>query len=140
MVVMDVCTRRIIGFGVATAHLDGPAVCGMFNRVIAKQSPPQYLSSDHDPLFRFQRWRANLRILEVDEIKTVPFTPRSHAFVERPIGTLRREYLDRTLFWNRGDLERKLGQHQAYYNHHRKLESYTWRSHCDSLFHTPTAT
>ena len=30
------------------------------------------------------------------------------AFVERLIGTVRREYLDRTLFWNRGDLERKL--------------------------------
>jgi hypothetical protein len=29
----------------------------------------KYLSSDHDPLFRFQRWRTNLRILEVAEIK-----------------------------------------------------------------------
>jgi hypothetical protein len=41
----------------------------MFNRVIAKQTLSKYLSSGHDPLFRFQRWRANLRILEVDEIK-----------------------------------------------------------------------
>ena len=32
MVVMDVFTRRIIGFGVAPADLDGPAVCRMFNR------------------------------------------------------------------------------------------------------------
>jgi len=30
MVVMDVFTRRIIGFGVAPADLDGPAVCRMF--------------------------------------------------------------------------------------------------------------
>jgi hypothetical protein len=80
----------------------------MFNRAIAKQTPPKYLSSDNDPLFRFHRWRANLRILEVDEIKTIPCTPPSHPFVERLIGTVRREYLDRTLFWNRGDLERKL--------------------------------
>src|ERR1019366_6333020 len=35
------------------------------------------------------------------------------------IGTVRREYLDRTLFWNRGDLERKLDNCQAYYNQHR---------------------
>jgi len=82
MVVMDVCTRCIIGFGVAVVNLDGPAVCRTFNRVIAKQSPPQCLSSDHDPLFRFQRWRANLRILEVIEITAVPYVPRSHAFVE----------------------------------------------------------
>jgi transposase InsO family protein len=62
MIVMDVFTRRIIGFGVAPADLDGPAVCRMFNRAIAKQIPPKYLSSDNDPLFCFHRWRANLRI------------------------------------------------------------------------------
>jgi putative transposase len=142
-------------------HLDGPAVCRMFNHVIAKQTLPQYLSSDHDQLFRFQRWRANLRILEVDEIKAVPCTPRSHAFVERLIGTIRREYLDRTLFWNRSDLERKLASYQTYYNHHRchtglagvtpadrnglppppiaQLDVFTWQSHCHGLFHTPIA-
>ena len=36
MVVMDICTRRIVGFGVATADLDGPVICRMFNRAIAK--------------------------------------------------------------------------------------------------------
>ena len=88
-------------------------------------------------------------------------TPVSHPFVERLIGTVRREYLDRTLFWNRGDLERKLDNYKAYYNQHRchtglggatpaersgvpaqpiaKLESYTWRQHCNGLFQTPTA-
>jgi putative transposase len=91
MVVMDVFTRRIAGFGVAPADLDGPVICRMFNRAIAKQTPPKYLSSDNDPLFRFHRWRANLRILEVDEIKTIPFVASSHPFVERLIGTVRRE-------------------------------------------------
>jgi transposase InsO family protein len=101
MVVMDVFTRRIAGFGVAAANLDGP-------RAITRQRMPKYLSSDHDPLFLFQPWLANLRILEVDEIKSIPSTPRSHAFIERLIGTILREYLDQTLFWNQGDLERKL--------------------------------
>jgi hypothetical protein len=31
----------------------------MFNRAIARQSMPKHLSSDRDPLFRFQRWLAN---------------------------------------------------------------------------------
>src|SRR5215831_12648688 len=44
---------------------------------------PKYLSSDHDPLYRFHLWEANLRILEVTEIKTVPYVPLSHPFVER---------------------------------------------------------
>ena len=43
---------------------------------------------------------ANLRILEIDEVKTVPHVPRSHPFVERLIGTTRREFLDQVLFWN----------------------------------------
>jgi len=78
---------------------------------------PKRLSKD--PLFRFQRWLANLRILEIDEIKSFPGTPRSHAFIERLIGTIRREYLDQTLFWNQGDLERKLDRYKVYYNRHR---------------------
>src|SRR5277367_5118845 len=161
MVVMDVYTRRIIGFGVAAANLDGPLVCRMFNRAITGQTTPKYLSSDNDPLFRFHRWLANLRILEIHEIKAIPCAPRSHAFVERLIGTLRREYLDQTLFWNQSDLERKLETYKAYYNQYRchtgltgatpaerngvppppisKLQSYSWRQHCNGLFHTPVA-
>jgi putative transposase len=55
----------------------------MFNRAIEGQFLPKNLSSDNDPLFRFGRWRANLRVLEVDEIKAVPCVPWSHPFVER---------------------------------------------------------
>ena len=39
------------------------------------------------------------------EIKTVPYVPLSHPFVERLIGTIRRECLDRTLFCTAGDLQ-----------------------------------
>jgi hypothetical protein len=49
---------------------------------------------------------SNLRILEVTEIKTVPFVPLSHPFVERLIGTIRREYLDLILFWTTPDPRR----------------------------------
>jgi hypothetical protein len=65
---------------------------------------PKYLSTDNDPLYRFHQWLAILRVLEVTEIKTVPYVPLSHPFVERLIGTLRRECLDRTLFWTTTDL------------------------------------
>jgi hypothetical protein len=29
----------------------------------------------HDPLFDAHRWMANLRMLEIDEVKTVPHVP-----------------------------------------------------------------
>ena len=49
-----------------------------------------------------------IRHTQVDELKTIAGVPRSHAFVERLIGTIRREYLDRIWFWGWSDLERKL--------------------------------
>jgi hypothetical protein len=45
----------------------------------------KYLSSDNDPLYRFHQWQANLRILEVTQIKSIPYVPLSHPFVERLI-------------------------------------------------------
>jgi putative transposase len=128
LVVMDQFTRRIIGLGVHRGPVDGPSLCRMFNAVIYGQGAPRQLSTDHDPLFEAHRWTANLRILEIDEIKTVPHVPLSHPFVERLIGTMRREFLDQVLFWNACDLERKLADFQAYYNaarSHASLEGHT---------------
>jgi transposase InsO family protein len=161
MVVMDVFTRRMIGLGVQHAHIDGVGVCQMFRHAIAGQPPPKRLSTDHDPLFRFHRWLANLRVLEIEEVKSVPYVPVSHPFVERLIGTVRREYLDQVLFWNALDLTRKLEAFRDYYNAsrvHRSLEGntpaqragasspapaalthYAWQQHCRGLFHTPIA-
>jgi transposase InsO family protein len=161
MLVMDVFTRRLIGFGVERAYIDGISVCRMFNRAIAGKPPPKHLSTDHDPLFRFHRWLANLRVLEIEEVKSVPYTPVSHPFVERLIGTIRREYLDRTFFWNAVDLASKLYDFQTYYNAYRvhrsldgttptqragaslsapaRLDQYAWRLHCRGLFQTPVS-
>src|SRR5476649_2873434 len=94
MVVIDVFTRRLVGFGVEGESIDGIAVCRMFNRAIANHPMPKRISTDHDPLFRFHRWLANLRVREIEEIKTVTHVPASHPFVERLIGTVRRELLD----------------------------------------------
>jgi len=94
MVVMDQFTRRIIGFSVHAGVLNGPTICRMFNSIVSGSMPPRYLSSDNDPLLQFGQWNANLRILDVTEVKTVPYVPLSHPFVERLIGTIRREYLD----------------------------------------------
>src|SRR5262244_3946746 len=157
LVVMDQFTRRIVGFAVHRGVVDGVALCRMFNRVIHTQTLPKYLSSDHDPLYRFHQWQANLRILEVKEIKTVPYVP-SHPFVERLIGTIRREYLDQTLFWTTEDLEKKLRDFQHYFNRHRvhaglegrlpesveeskpiSFASYRWQQHSCGLYQTPIA-
>ena len=67
-----------------------PILTGSLNHATAGQLKPKHLSTDHDPLFRFHRWLANLRVLEIEQIKSVPYVPVSHPFVERLIGTIRR--------------------------------------------------
>jgi len=120
-VVMDQFTRRIMGFGVHAGDVDGVALCRMFNTAVSSKGVAKYLSSDNNPLYLYHQWQANLRILGVDEIKTVPYTPRSHPFIERLIGTIRPEYLDHVFFWNACDLERKLEAFRQDYNAHRVL-------------------
>ena len=72
---MDVFSRRIIGFDIERASIDGVSVCRMFNRAVSSQRLPRHISTDHDPLFRFHRWLANLRILEIEESSRF-LTPR----------------------------------------------------------------
>ena len=122
MVVMDQFTRQIIGFSVHAGPVDGPAVCRLFNRILGTSAAPHYLSSDNDPLLKFHRWKANLRILDVAEVKTVPYVPLSHPFVERLIGTVRREFLDHVPFWGALDLERKLHSFKDHYNRDQAMD------------------
>ena len=76
LVVMDQYTRRIIGFGVHAGVVDGMALCRMFNQAIRGcRSMPKYLSSDHDPLYRFKQWQANLRILDEPRSRRCPMFP-----------------------------------------------------------------
>src|SRR5208283_3481335 len=72
--------------------------------------------------------------------------------------TLRREYLDRLVFWTTADLENKLLDFRTYFNNHRthtslegrtpeipasrpiaNLRSFRWQPHCRALYQTPVA-
>jgi len=133
----------------------------MFSNVLGSSTGPRYSSTDNDPLFKFHRWKANLRILDVTEMKTIPYAPFSHPFVERLIGTVRREFVDHAPFWRALDLERKLCSFKAYYNQDRvhrgregavphskltsgnrniaRLDDFRWKSSCHDLYQLPIA-
>jgi len=155
---MDQYTRRIIGFAVQAGAVDGPALCRMFNAAAAGLPRPVRISSDNDPLFQYRQWKANLRILDIEEIKSLPYAPMSHPFVERLIGSVRRELLDQIMFWTQLDLESKLRAYQQYFNENRchssrdcatpveisdkkviDLNHYRWDKHCRGLFQLPVA-
>jgi transposase InsO family protein len=162
MAVLDQYSRTIVGFAVHAGVLDGQSVCRMLNRIVAAANArPAALSNDHDPLFEFHRWTANRRILEIAAIKSVPRVPMSHRFIERLIGTVRRELLDHVPFWHAEDLGRKLRQFRDYYNEARvhrslggvtpsahvstdirrpvSLAAYRWQPHCRGLYELPVA-
>lgn len=158
MIIMDQCTRQIVGTSVHRGSLDGLAICSMFFDA-RNGLKPKYLSTDNDPLFKFHRWIANLSILDIEEIKSVPEVPWSHPFIERLIGTTRREYLDETFFWCENDLLKKLESFTEYYNYGRvhyahqgltpiakgggagiariDLKNWHWKSYCNGMFSVP---
>jgi transposase InsO family protein len=158
MVVVDQYSRRVLGFGVHAGNVDGPALCRMLNAATSGHGWLERISSDDDPLFQYHRWKANLRVLEIEEVKSLPHVPMSHPFVERLIGSVRRELLDQSFFWTANDLENKLRDYQRYHNEFRchssregdipvstarekiiNIESYRWKKHCRGLFQLPVA-
>ena len=94
-------------------------------------------------------------------VKTVPYVPLSHPFVERLIGRIGREYLDQVPFWSARDLERKLTLAKEYYSRDRvhrgldraypdeivantdrkiaRLDDYRWEKRCRGLYQLPAA-
>ncbi len=94
---------------------------------------------------------------------TKPGVPTSHPFIERLVGSIRREFLDHMLFFNEEDLQRKLDLFKDYYNNTRahsslemktpkeiaveepvdkkviSLNQYRWKSHCKGLYNLPVA-
>ena len=156
MVVMDQFTRRIVGFSTHAGDLNGiAAVCCMFNKIISKQSLLHFCRLIMILYFNII-WKAYLRILDIKEIKTLPYMPMSHPFVERLIRSIRHELLDQTLFWHSDDLQRKLDRYQHYFNSYRSHQSlsaitpyqkakqsnanvisirnYKWQSYCNVYF------
>jgi hypothetical protein len=104
---------------------------------------------------------ASLRVLDIQAVQTVPLVPWSHPFIQRLIGSSRREYSDHLFSWNATDLDQKLQLHARYYNSLRGqqgldgdapaekagsissvpigLKDYTWKSHGHGLFELPIA-
>ena len=95
------------------------------------------------------------------EIKTVPYVPLSHPFVEQLIGTIQSEFLDQVPFCSARDLQRKLTPYKEYYNRDRvhqrldrappnervgntdlkiaRLDDYRWETRCRGLYQLPAA-
>src|SRR5436309_8441923 len=115
--------RRLwVSFGVTTNP-----IAEWISRQITEAFPwdqaPRYLIRDRDtsygPVF-VQR----LRAMGIRDRPIAPRSPWQNAYVERLIGSIRRECLDHTIVFGEAHLRRILGAYTAYYNElttHRSL-------------------
>ena len=160
MVVIDLFTRRIIGFSVRRGDVTAASDCWMFGEICVGRRPPKYLSTDWDGLFRSHIWEAGLRVREIQHIRSVAETPWSHSYIESVIGKIRYECTDRILFLHRRQLQDRLNEYKEYFNEQRphsslsgrtpeqfgndseiaraSMENFRWTKKCRGLFHVPT--
>ena len=79
--------------------------------------PPRYLLRDRDGIYG-ERFRRRVKSLEIEEIITAPWSPWQNPYVERVIGSIRRECLNHIIF-NERHLQRQLQSYFTYYHEAR---------------------
>lgn len=133
LVVMEISTRRVHALGV-TEHPTGPRVAQQARNLMIELG-------DRAQGFRFLiRDRDAKLTTTVDEVftaegirilKSPPRAPRANAFVERWIGGLRRELLDRILIVNARYLRCVLAGYETHFNEHRPHRSLGQAARCE---------
>jgi putative transposase len=78
---------------------------------------PRYLLRDRDDAFT--AWRDIAKTMGIEEVVTAPRSPWQNAYVERFIGSVRRECLDHVIAFHATGLQRVLRQYCVYYEQSR---------------------
>src|SRR6516162_7101457 len=113
--------RELVHFNV-TDHPTAAWTARQLVEAFPDDTAPPYLLRDRDDVYgeEFVRHIQNMRIREV---LTAPRAPWQNPFVERAIGSIRRECLDHVLVLNERHLRRLLRAYVAYYNNSRPHQS-----------------
>ena len=129
LVVLNHHRRRVVHFNVTehpTAQWTGQQIIEVF----PWDKAPQYLLRDRDSIYgsEFQR---RVKSMGIEEVLTAPRSPWQNAFVERLIGSIRRDCLDHVIVLNERHLKRILTGYFDYY--HR------WRTHLSLGMDSPAS-
>jgi len=79
---------------------------------------PRYLLRDRDGIFG-REFRRDVEAMGIKEVLSTPRSPWERGFVERVIGTIRRECLDHVIVFSEGSLYRHVKSFLAYYHETR---------------------
>jgi transposase InsO family protein len=81
-------------------------------------APPQYLLRDRDGIYGLE-FQSRAQALGLEEVRIAPRSPWQSPYVERLIGSVRRECLDHVIVLNQAHLYRLLKAYFAYYHRSR---------------------
>jgi len=120
-VVLSHDRRRILHVN-ATANPTAKWTARQLLEAFPYDSKPKYLLRDNDKIFGWEFQRC-VEALEIDEVPSAPKSPWQNPYVERVIGTIRRECLDHIIPVNEEHLLRVLREFIAYYHESRAHQS-----------------
>jgi transposase InsO family protein len=87
------------------------------------ETAPRYLLRDRDGLYGVE-FSSRVHSMGIREVKTAPRSPWQNPYVERLIGTLRRECLDHVVVLNETHLRRLLRDYLIYYHYYHRCRTH----------------
>lgn len=115
--VLAIDRRRIVHFAV-TAHPAAKWTAQQLREAFPWDTAPRYLRRDRDRVFR-EGLVDQVKAMGIQQVPSAPRSPWQRAYVERVIGTLRRECLDHLIVFNERCLYRHLQNFVNYYHRSR---------------------
>jgi putative transposase len=109
--------RRILRFNV-TAHPTAEWMGQQLREAFPFEQLPRYLLRDRDRIFG-DDFREQVRDMGICEVLSAPRSPWQRAYVERVIGSVRRECLDHVIVFHENSLRRTLHSYFDYYHRSR---------------------
>jgi len=109
--------RRIVHFNV-TSHPTAEWTGQQLRNAFPFDQLPCYLLRDRDAIFG-QEFRDEVRAMGIQEVLSAPRSPWQRAYVERVIGSIRRECLDHVIAFDESSLRRILASYVDYYHRSR---------------------
>ena len=116
-VVIHHATRRVVHFNVTehpTAVWTGQQIADAY----PFDEATRYLLRDNDGIYG-EDFSRRVRSMSIEEVRTAFRSPWQNCYVERVIGSIRRECLDHMIILNEQHLRRVLAEYLEYYNAHR---------------------
>jgi transposase InsO family protein len=109
--------RRILHFNV-TSHPTAEWTGQQLREAFPFDQVPRYLLRDRDAIFG-NDFREHVRDMGIHEVLSTPRSPWQRAYVERVIGSIRRECLDHVIVFQESSLRRTLASYFDYYHRSR---------------------